>query len=255
MPKKKTTPETSPEIMAEDASMLEMTENSTLIDHLQESQTTDGAQADGSEAEIVKPVVKIARGRGKRYAAARSQVDKTKAYPVVQAIETVKRTSVARFGGSVEAHGITREVGVSATLTFPHSTGKSVRVAIVSEEVLDQIAKGNIEFDILLAKPEDMKTIAKYAKVLGPKGLMPNPKNGTVTPNPEKKKKDLEAGSITIKTERKAPLFHAVVGKTKMTEVELAENVQALMDAFGTKLIKLSLCSTMGPSVRVQLDK
>lgn len=211
--------------------------------------------ADGETPTEVKKAKKKGRARGKKYQEKRSLVDKTKEYAVSDAVELVKKMNFTKFVGTVEAHLEVKEAGTNATLTFPHSTGKSVRVEIVSEEVLEKIGKGIVEFDILIARPEDMKDIAKFARVLGPKGLMPNPKNGTVTPTPDKRKKELEAGAVTLKTEKKAPLIHTVVGKLSMSEKELTENVQALLNAFDTKAVKLYICASMSPSVRVAIPK
>lgn len=202
-----------------------------------------------------KKAKKVARTRGKKYQAKRSLVDKTKEYAVAEAVELLKKMSFSKFVGTVEAHLEVKEAGINATLTYPHSTGKSVRAAIVSDEVLAEIEKGIINFDVLIARPEDMKNIAKFARVLGPKGLMPNPKNGTVTPTPDKRKKELEAGAVTLKTEKKAPLIHTVIGKLSMSEKELADNVQALLNAFENKSVKLYICASMSPSVRVAVPK
>lgn len=201
------------------------------------------------------PKTKIARNRGAKYVAARSRVDKTKAYDLTAAIDLVKTMSYAKFDASIEAHLQVREAGISATVQFPHSTGKSVTAAIVSQELLEKLDKGIIDFDILIAKPDDMKQLAKYARTLGPKGLMPNPKNGTVTPNPEAKKAALESGAVTVKSERKAPLVHVVVGKVSANTADIAANVEALLKAFVGKTGKLSLSATMSPSVRVAMEK
>lgn len=195
-----------------------------------------------------------ARARGKKYADKRSLVDKTKTYPLAEAVELIKRMSYTKFDGSVEAHAQVKEAGLAVTLTYPNSTGKSIKVAIVSPEVLKQIEQNNIDFDVLLAKPEDMKLLTKHARSLGPKGLMPNPKNGTLTPDPEKKKKSLEAGAITLKTEKKAPLMHTVIGKVSMPTEQLTANIETLIKSLDTKLVKLYLAGTMTPSVRVELS-
>ena len=207
------------------------------------------------EAKQAKKAAKKSRTRGKKYQEKRALVDKTKEYNALEAVELLKKMSFSKFVGTVEAHLEVKETGVSATLTFPHSTGKSVRAEIVSDELLEKISKGIIEFDVLIARPEDMKNIAKFARVLGPKGLMPNPKNGTVTPTPEKRKIELEAGAVTLKTEKKAPLVHTVIGKLSMTEKELADNIQALLTAFENKAVKLYIAASMSPSVRVIVPK
>ncbi len=192
--------------------------------------------------------------RSKKYQAVRSQVDKTKTYDVFSAVELVKKMSYSKFGGSIEAHGVLREVGEAAKVTFPHSTGKTVRVAIVDDELLAKIETGTIDFDVLVAAPQFMPKLAKLAKILGPKGLMPNPKNGTLTPKPELKKKELEAGSLVIRTEKKAPLIHLTIGKVNMDTKELVENIDTLIKVTKGKLLKLSICASMSPSVRVKVE-
>jgi large subunit ribosomal protein L1 len=216
---------------------------------------TPQAQATPSETTPEVKAKKKGRVRGKKYQEKRSIVDKTKEYSIAEAVELVKKMSFSRFDGSVEAHLQVKEAGLNATLTYPHSTGKTVRAQIVSEEVIENISKGIIDFDVLIARPEDMKNIAKFARVLGPKGLMPNPKNGTVTPTPDKRKKELEAGAVTLKTEKKAPLIHTVVGKTSMGDQELVNNIQTLINAFENKALKLYICASMSPSVRVAIPK
>jgi large subunit ribosomal protein L1 len=119
--------------------------------------------------------------------------------------------------------------------------------------MLAQIEAGTIDFDILITEPHFMPKLAKHARVLGPKGLMPNPKNGTITPNPEIKKKELESGKMTIRTEKKAPLMHVTLGKTSMETKDLVENLNALIAALGPKAVKLTLAASMSPSVKVAL--
>lgn len=206
------------------------------------------------EAPVAKKAVKAKKVRSKRYQAVRAQLDKSKFYPVKEAVELVKKLSYSNFVGSVEAHVIVREVGSSVDLTLPHSTGKSVKVAIADATLLSEIEAGKIDFDILLAHPEFMPKLAKLARVLGPKGLMPNPKNGTLTPNPELKKKELEAGKFTLKTEKKAPLMHLVIGKTEMSVAELGENIDALLKALKGKVLKLSISPSMGPGIKVLVE-
>ena len=209
---------------------------------------------EGSEETVVKKAVKTKKARSKRYQAVRAQLDKSKFYPVKEAVELVKKLSYSHFIGSVEAHIVVREVSSSVDLTLPHSTGKSVKVAIVDAALLAEIEAGKLDFDILLAHPEFMPKLAKLARVLGPKGLMPNPKNGTLTPNPEIKKKELEAGKFTLKTEKKAPLMHLVIGKTDMSNDQLNENIEALLKALKGKVLKLSLSPSMGPGIKVLVE-
>jgi len=203
--------------------------------------------------EAAPKAVKKSRVRSSKYMAVRAQVDKTKKYSVEAAIELVKKLSYTKFDGTVTAHAVVKEAGMTAPLTLPHSTGKTLRVAIATDELISQIKDGQIEFDILVAHPSFMPKLAKFAPVLGPRGLMPNPKNGTLTPNPEVAKTKLEAGTVTIKTEKKAPLFHVRVGKVSMETQELVENVHALTKALGGRLDSLVLAATMCPGVKVEV--
>lgn len=202
----------------------------------------------------VKNAAKVKKTRSKKYQAVRAQLDKSKLYPIKEAVELVKKLSYSRFIGSVEAHIVVRETGDSVNLALPHSTGQSVKVAIASAEVLNDIEAGKIDFDVLVAHPEFMPKLAKFAKVLGPKGLMPNPKNGTLTPNPELKKKELEAGKFNLKTEKKAPLMHLIVGKTEMSSADLVANIETLVKALKGKILKLVIAPSMGPGIKVLVD-
>lgn len=217
--------------------------------------TTDDASAEVETPVEAPKVVKVKRGRSKKYMKTRAQVDKTKLYDPFSAIELIKKLSYSKFSGSLEAHGVIRTVGASAEVTFPHSTGKVVRVAIVDDEVLAQIEQGVIEFDILVSSPQYMGKLAKFARLLGPRGLMPNPRNHTVTDDPEKRKKELESGKVTVKGEKKAPLIHLTIGKLSQDTKELVENLQTLMNSFKGELLKLSISGSMSPGLKVSLEQ
>lgn len=211
------------------------------------------AKAEENLAEGKKPKAR-SKPRSKKYTASRRLVDRTKTYSVKQATELVAKTSYSRFPGTVVADLVTRDAKVQASVKFPHSTGRSIRVAIVSEALLKDIEAGQLDFDVLVTKPEFMPKLAKFAKILGPKGLMPNPKNQTITPDPEKRQKDLQGGQITVKTEKKAPLMHVVIGKTDLGPDKLKANLETLIKAVGPrKISKLTLSPTMGPGIKVDL--
>lgn len=192
--------------------------------------------------------------RSKKYVSARSLVDKTKLYDPFAAVELVKKLSYSKFDGTVSADVLVKDVGTQIDVAFPHSTGKVLRVAIATEDLLKEIEAGNINFDVLVSPPAMVPKLAKFARVLGPRGLMPNPKNGTITPNPEQKKKDLESGKTALKTEKKQPVIHITLGKASMETKALVENVSALIDALGTKAVRLTLSSTMSPGVKVKIN-
>ena len=180
-----------------------------------ENATETAGTAD--ETVVAKKAAKIS-ARSRKYHAVRAKVDKTKLYEPAAAVEMVKKLSYTKFPGTLELHAVVKEEGMSVTLSLPHSTGQTVRVAIATDELLAAIEAGTVDFDVLISSPQFMPKLAKLARVLGPKGLMPNPKNGTLTDNPELKKKELEGGKVTIRGEKKAKLFHMVVGKLDMSD-------------------------------------
>ena len=192
--------------------------------------------------------------RSKKYQEKRALVDRTKEYPLEEAIELVKKTSYTKFDGTITASMVFKEVGEQARLTLPYSTGKTVKVAIADDQVIENIAAGKIDFDVLISTPEFVPKLAKYARVLGPKGLMPNPKNGTITTNPKKRAKELAAGEVVVKTDRKQPVAHVSVGKVSQATKEIKANLETLIKALSGKLKKLTLSATMSPGVKVKLD-
>ena len=207
-------------------------------------------------AKTPKPTLEKKQSRSRRYQQARALVDRTITYPLDQAIALVKKTSVTRFDASVEAHLNVTETGLKAEIQFPHSTGRTTKVAIADDKILEDVAAGKFDFDVLLATPDMMPKLAKLAKILGPKGLMPNPKSGTITQDPEKKKKEMEGGKTLVRTEPKSPLVHVVIGKVSMKEAELAANFTALIKGLlPHNVLKFTLSSTMGPGIKVNLEE
>lgn len=200
-----------------------------------------------------KKAKKASKVRGKKYNEVKTKVDRNKFYSAKEAISLVKETSYSKFDGSVELHLVIKKTGLSVPVTLPYSAGKKKRVEIATEETLKKIQRGKIDFDILVATPEMMPKLVPFAKILGPKGLMPNPKNGTLVPD-IKKAKSVGGNTITIKTEKEAPLIHTVIGKVSQKESELEENLTAIIKAVSEKQIeKAYLKATMGPSVKISL--
>lgn len=224
-----------------------------IVETQTEASEVVSADAENTVAATEAKKPKKEHQRSQKYQIVRSQVDKTKTYDPFAAVELVKKLSFSKFPGTITADIVTKEVGSSFTLTFPHSTGKVLRVAIVSDEVIAQIEAGNIDFDVLVTSPQYMPKLAKLARTLGPRGLMPNPKNGTISDKPELKKKELEGGQTTIKTEKKAPLIHVSIGKTDMETKDLVENLNALIATIQGKALKMNLTATMSPSIKVSI--
>ncbi len=232
--------------------MTDITEEKQIETTTEPSEVEAEATETAEVAAVAAPA-KRSRVRGKKYVEARSMVDRTQVYPITQAIELLKTTSYAKFGGTVSAHlNLKRELK-PVDVTFPHSTGKEVRVAIASDAILADLAEGKVEFDVLLTTPELMPKLAKFARLLGPKGLMPNPKTGTVTSDPEAKKAQLQGGAATLRGEKKAPLMHVRLGKVSQPSEELVANLQALLAALPpNSILKLTIASSMSPGIKVQ---
>ena len=196
---------------------------------------------------------KLSPKRGKRYLDALKKVDRNKLYPLPKAIKLTQETSISKFNGSIEIHLVTKEVGLKGKVKFPYSTGKQTKVGIANDEVLKKIEQGKIDFDVLLATPAIMPKLTKYAKILGPRGLMPNPKAGTITEKPKELIKKM-IGKVQFKTEAKTPLIHLVIGKVDSKPRELEANFKALIEIIGLKNIsKAVITSTMGPGIKVDL--
>lgn len=192
------------------------------------------------------------QGHGKKYLAVRTKVDPEKDYSYAKAARLVKETSISRFPGSVELHLVLNKDSVNTSVELPHSTGKTKRVEVATDETLAKLKEGKIDFDVLLATPDMMPKLVPFAKLLGPKGLLPNPKQGTLTPNPEKAKEKFGGKSLQIKSEKKAPLVHLVVAKTNQPENEIADNVKIVIEAIGTRNVKKAvIAASMGPGIKV----
>jgi large subunit ribosomal protein L1 len=197
---------------------------------------------------------KKVKKRSQRYRAARKKIKPDKLYSLDEAVKLVKKTTLSRFNGSLELHLVVKEAGLSGQISFPHPTGKEQKIVIADDKIIEKIKKGKIDFDLLIAAPEMMKKLAPLAKILGPKGLMPNPKAGTISENPQEVVKKLQ-GKTQYRTEKKAPLIHLVVGKIDQPDKNLGQNIQAVLNTIGlTNIKKAVLCATMGPGVKIDLD-
>lgn len=226
--------------------------------------------------------------RGKKYTEATKLVDRATQYDVAEAISLVKKTAVAKFDETVEAHirlgvdGRHADQQVRGAVVLPHGTGKTVRVLVFAkgdkvaeaeaagadfvggEELIPRIQnEGWFDFDVVVATPDMMGVVGRLGRVLGPKGLMPNPKAGTVTMDVTKAVNDIKAGKIEYRLD-KANIIHCPVGKASFTEEQLTENFNTLMDAIvkakpasakGTYMKSVTVTSTMGPGIKVNTLK
>lgn len=221
----------------------------------------------------------------KRVAASREGIDRKKFYPLTEALGLIKERATAKFDETVE---VAINLGVDprhadqmvrGVVQLPHGTGKTVRVAVFArglkadeataagadivgaEELVETIQKGEINFDRCIATPDMMPLVGRLGKVLGPRGLMPNPKVGTVTQDVAAAVKATKGGAVEFRVE-KAGIVHAGIGKASFSAEALLDNVRAIVDAVqkarpagakGTYLQRLSVSSTMGPGVKVEV--
>ncbi|HZS81061.1 MAG TPA: 50S ribosomal protein L1 [Herbaspirillum sp.] len=219
----------------------------------------------------------------KRAKALQGRVDRTKTYPFDDALVLVKEFATAKFNESID---VSVQLGVDAkksdqvvrgSVVLPAGTGKAVRVAVFAsgekaeqarmagadvvgmEDLAEQVKTGNMPFDIVIASPDTMRIVGTLGQILGPRGLMPNPKVGTVTPDVATAVKNAKAGQVQYRTD-KAGIIHATIGRKSFSDAELKSNLVALIDALnkarpatskGVYLRKVSLSSTMGAGVRV----
>lgn len=195
--------------------------------------------------------IKKAKVRGKKYKLALSKIERDKLYPLTDAIKLVKETSYSKFEGTVELHIVTKKSGISANVTLPYPGGKQKRIEIADDATIEKLKAKKIDFDILLATPDMMPKLLPFAKFLGPKGLMPNPKTGTLIKDKKEAQKFL-GNTLSLKTEREQPIIHTVVGKLNQKDEELTQNALAIINTVDKKqILKVYLKSTMSPSVKV----
>ena len=226
--------------------------------------------------------------RGKKYVEAAKAVDRANLYETEEAISLVKKTAVAKFDETIEAHirtgcdGRHADQQIRGAVVLPHGTGKTVRVLVFAknakadeaqaagadfvgaEELIPKIQnEGWFDFDVVVATPDMMGVVGRLGRVLGPKGLMPNPKAGTVTMDVTKAVNDIKAGKIEYRLD-KTNIIHVPLGKASFTEEQLADNFQTLIDAImkakpaavkGQYLKSVTLTSTMGPGVKINPAK
>ena len=226
--------------------------------------------------------------RGKKYQDAVKTFDKANQYDVAEAISLVKKNATAKFDETIELHiktgcdGRHAEQQIRGAVVLPHGTGKTVRILVFAkgpkadeaqaagadfvgaEDLIPKIQnEGWLDFDVVVATPDMMGVVGRLGRVLGPKGLMPNPKAGTVTMDVTKAIKEIKAGKIEYRLD-KTNIIHVPVGKASFTEEQLADNFQTLMDAInkakpstvkGAYLKSVTLTSTMGPGVKLNVAK
>ncbi len=223
--------------------------------------------------------------RGKKYQEAAKLIEKEKLYALAEALELASKTSPSKFDASVEVHvrlGVDprqADQNIRSTVSLPHGTGKTIRVAVFApsdqheaakkagadvvgeDEFLQQLDKEEINFDILVATPQFMPRLGKYARVLGPRGLMPNPKSGTVSTDVAKAVKEAKTGKIEYRVDKQA-IVHVAIGKVSFGKDKLHENAKAFLDSLQTQkpssikgayVHTITVTTTQGPGIKVTI--
>ena len=247
----------------------------------EERKAEEAVEKPKGEKPITRP--KLER-RGKKYQEAHKLIEKGKVYSLKEAVELAIKTNPAKFDASVEIHarlGVDprqADQNIRTTIVLPNGNGKSVRVAVFApldvcktakaagadiaedEEFLKKLDKGTIDFDVLISTPQYMPKLGKYARLLGPKGLMPNPKAGTVTMDVEKAVKESKAGKVEYRVDKQS-IVHIGVGKVSFGAEKLLENANTFFESLkaqkpaslkGTYVKSVFVTTTMGPSIAIE---
>lgn len=236
------------------------------------SQKIEEKEAKEAKKDIKKVVKTKVKPRGKKYLEAVKDVDKHQKYPLDDAVAMIQKGSYTKFTGTVEIHINTHVKNVRGLINLPFASGKKLTILafgkgaedsgadiVGTDEVLETVLKGKVEaggkkFDVVITTPEWMPKLARAARILGPRGMMPNPKNGTISDDLKKVVLELQGGKVEYKTEANGQVIHLGIGKVTQPIDELSANVKMLYSTIGkSKIKKVTLSPTMGPGVKVDL--
>ena len=236
----------------------------------EESELEKRDQTNKGAKETKKQKPGKAKPRSKKYQEIAKDLDRTKTYSLPEAVDMAKKLSYSKFNATLEAHINTSQTGIRGLVSLPYAKGKKIRILAFgpshlqlegvifgSDSTIDTISKGKVDFDLVITTPEWMPKLAKVARILGPKGLMPNPKNGTIASGEaglQKAVEGFQAGKTEYKTESKAPVIHVAMGKLNQPNDELIANIKTLYQTIGkSRVKKITLSPTMGPGVKINL--
>lgn len=242
---------------------------SEVMENIEESGEPSGALR-SDEPTLPKKSQKPGKSkpRSKKYQEKTEGLNRSKSYSLAEVVDMVKNLSYSKFNGTLEAHIVTAQTGLRGLISLPYASGRKIRVLafgknapesgadIIGDDfILSQIEKGQINFDIIVTTPEWMPKLAKVAKILGPRSLMPNPKNGTITEDLKKAVAGFQGGKTEFKTEGKTPVIHLSLGKLDQPTEQLQANLKTLLQTLGkSRVVKVHLAPTMGPSVKLDLS-
>lgn len=251
----------------------------------EERKSTDKAETDKSKTPAAKPSRSRAERAGKKYREALKQIDKTKTYPLPEALELAAKTSSVKFDASIELHinlGVDprqADQNVRDMVALPAGIGKTIKVAVLAEadeaakakkagadtageeEIFAKLDKEELDFDTLIATPSMMPKLGKYARLLGPRGLMPNPKSGTVSADTAEAVQQAKAGRVEYRVDQSG-IVHLAIGKASFGQEKLQQNADAVMSSIraakpaslkGIYIKSLYVSSTMGPSIKTEV--
>lgn len=235
----------------------EVTEETKVIKEEKKTKASKATQKKGK-----------AKYRSKKYLEAAEKVEKSKRYALSEAIDLAKLTSYTKFDGSLELHLGTNSKNIRGLVSLPFASGKKLKVLafgkgaedsgadiVGDDDKLNEIIRGITGFDVIVTTAEWMPKLARAAKVLGPRGLMPSPKNGTITNDLKKAVSEIQSGKVEYKTQKDSQVIHLMVGKVSQDTNEVAQNTKILFNAIGkTKIKKAVISPSMGLGVKVDLQ-
>lgn len=252
------------------ASKSEAISEETKTEEVKADAAKTEAPAKGKKIKASKAAVKKgkAKYRSVKYKEAAEKVEKSKKYDLVQALESAKETSYSKFEGSLELHLVTNSKNIRGLVSLPFASGKKLKILafgkgadesgadLVGDDAkLNEIIRGiTNSFDVIVTTAEWMPKLARAAKILGPRGLMPSPKNGTITENLKKAVEEIQSGKVEYKTEKNGKVIHLNLGKTTQPTEEIAQNTKILFNAIGkTKIKKAVISPSMGMGIKVNV--
>lgn len=248
-------------------------EKEAKTESVKKEETTKEVKPETSAKEKKTKASKASQKKGKakyrsvKYREAAEKAEKSKRYPVTEAIDLAKQTSYSKFDGSLELHLNTNAKNIRGLVSLPFASGKKLKILafgkgaedsgadIIGDDAkLNEIIRGVTTFDVIVTTAEWMPKLARAAKVLGPRGLMPSPKNGTITDNLKKAVTEIQSGKVEYKTEKGGQVIHLSIGKVSQDANQVVQNTKILFNAIGkTKIKKAVISPSMGVGVKVDL--